>query len=387
MLSGEDAVNRRPAIASFVLLGTVGVLSFIVQPALVQGFVSVLGLTESSAVDLAGIEMAGVALATVLIALLGDRISWRWLTALSLLIATVGNAASVIALHGGGLAAARFVAGLGHGGVISLSFTFVGLTRRIERNLALYLVSLLTYGALVIWLAPRLFASVGLGGMFGAFAVASAASLLVVGYLPQSSAARTLQAPRARQLPPWLLAIALASVLAYNLAQGIAWAILFLVGTGAGHDEQHVADALLASQATAVIGALGAVFLAERWRRGPAITVGILGGALCIGLLLGPLPIGVYTLAVCGFNLLWNFVLPFILGAVSDMDLRGRMMSPAIAVQMIGLGLGPIVSARLISGRSYAMAEEACIAAFIVSLVLLALPLRAHAVRARAARG
>ena len=381
MLSGADAVNRPPAIASFVLLGTIGVLSFIVQPALVEGFVSVLGLSESRAVDLAGIEMTGVALATVVVALLGDRVSWRLLTALSLLIATAGNAASVMLQHGEGLAAARLVAGLGHGGIISLSFTFVGLTRRVERNLALYLVSLLTYGALVIWLAPRLFDSVGLGGLFGAFSIATAASLLVLPYLPRSSAARVEPTPRARQLPVPMLVIALASVLAYNLAQGIAWAILFLVGTGAGHGEQQVANALLASQVTAVIGALAAVFLGERWRRGPAIVAGILGGALCIALLLGPLPLGTYTLAVCGFNLLWNFVLPFILGAVSDMDLKGRMMSPAIAMQMIGLGLGPIVSARLISDHDYANAERVCIVAFVASLMLLTLPLRAQGAR------
>ena len=49
------------AIASFVLLGTIGVLSFIVQPALVQGFVTQLHLTEAQAVDLAGIEMSAVA--------------------------------------------------------------------------------------------------------------------------------------------------------------------------------------------------------------------------------------------------------------------------------------------------------------------------------------
>lgn len=374
----QDPVDSRAAIASFVLLGTIGVLSFIVQPALVQGFVTVLGMSEPRAVDLAGIEMAGVALATIVVALLGDRISWRIQTAVCLLVATLGNAASVLWLHQGALSAARFVAGMGHGGIISLSFTFVGLTRRVERNLALYLVCLLTYGALVIWLAPRLFDTVGLGGLFGAFAVATAASLVLLRSLPRSSSVRTQAAPRARQLPSVLLMVALASVLAYNLAQGIAWAILFLVGTGAGHGEQQVADALLASQVTAVIGALGAVFLAERWRRGPAITFGILGGAACIGLLLGPLPLGLYTLAVCGFNLLWNFVLPFILGAVSDMDVEGRMMSPAIAMQMIGLGLGPIVSARLIGGRNYAVAEEVCIAAFLVSLALLAAPLRAH---------
>ncbi|MCG8443536.1 MAG: hypothetical protein MI723_17165, partial [Caulobacterales bacterium] len=56
-------VNAAPTVASAIALGTVGVLSFIVQPGLVQGFVTQFGLSEAAANDLAFAEMAGVALA------------------------------------------------------------------------------------------------------------------------------------------------------------------------------------------------------------------------------------------------------------------------------------------------------------------------------------
>jgi hypothetical protein len=375
---GFDPVNSRASIASFVFLGTISVLSFIVQPALVQGFVTVLGLSEPAAVNLAFIEMAGVGLATILVALISARVDWRALTAAALLIATFGNAWSALELHGAHLGAARFIAGFGHGGVISLSFTFVGLTRRVDRNLAIYLVSLLSYSAVGIWIAPTVFEHSGLAPVFWAFALATAASLLVVRFVPASSAARTEVSPHARQLGLGFLAAALASVFAYNIAQGIAWAILFLVGTAAGHAMQAVANALLVSNVAAVTGALGAVFLAHRVQRVPAIVLGILGGAACIGLLPGSSTMAVYLVAVCGFNLLWNFVMPFIFGAVCDMDTQGRMMTPAIAVQMNGLAAGPFLTAPLITGGSYAGAELLCIACFVASLLLLSLPLVAH---------
>jgi len=376
--SAADPINSRASIASFVFLGTISVLSFIVQPALVQGFVTVLGLSESAAVNLAGIEMGGVSIATLFVALVSARIDWRWLTAGSLLIATVGNAWSALGLHGAHLSAARFVAGLGHGGLISLSFTFVGLTRRVDRNLAIYLVALLSYSAVGIWIAPTVFTHLGLGPVFWAFAAATAASLFVVRLVPRSSAARSEASPHARQLGLWMLVVALASVFAYNIAQGIAWAILFLVGTATGHSEQAVANALLVSNIAAVAGALGAVFLAHRVKRVPAIALGILGGAACIGLLPGSESMAVYLVAVCGFNMLWNFVMPFIFGAVCDMDTQGRMMTPAIAVQMVGLGAGPLLTAPLIAGGGYGGAEMLCIACFVASLLLLSLPLLAH---------
>ena len=45
--SGTD-VNSRGTITSAIILGTIGVLAFIVQPGLVQGFVVELGLTEAA---------------------------------------------------------------------------------------------------------------------------------------------------------------------------------------------------------------------------------------------------------------------------------------------------------------------------------------------------
>jgi predicted MFS family arabinose efflux permease len=365
-------------VLSAIALGTLGVLSFIVQPALVQGFVTHLRLSEPAAVNLAGLEMLGVALATIFLALPRGKANWRTALAWGLALAILGNIASALLAGSPQLWLARLVAGLGHGAIISLSFTFVGLTARVDRNVAWYLVALLSYGALGLWIMPALLDQIGLAGLFAIFAALLSVGAFTLRYVPESSAARAEPSPSARQLAPGLLGVALAGVLAYNMAQGIAWAILFLVGIGAGHSEADVAQALFVSQVFAVVGALGSVFLAERLGRRLAIAVGIFAGAACIGLLLGRPGLATFLVAVCGFNLLWNFVLPFILGAVGDFDVQGRMMGPAIAMQMIGLGAGPLLAAQLIGEGSYEHAELACIALFLVSYGLLAIPMRRH---------
>lgn len=378
-MRGRSHPDHPLAIASFVLLGTIGVLSFIVQPALVQGFVTQLHLTETQAVDLAGIEMSAVALMTVILAFVGNRFDWRMLTIGCLLVAGAGNFASALTAGGSGFGAARFLAGLGEGGVISLSFCFVGLTRRTDRNLAYYLVVLLAYGALGIWQAPMLFATIGLKGIFLIFTVVTLLSIACAPFLPRSSDDRHQNQHEGHSAlrPPLLLMIsALTGVLVYNLAQGIAWANLFLIGIAAGLREQNVADALFISQVVAVGGALAAIVLAERIGRMHVFTVGILGGVLCIGMLIGTPGSTTFLIAVCGFNFLWNMVQPFILGAVNEMDGKGLMMRAAIAVQMIGLGGGPIISGRLIGGGDFTGVEWVCIGCFVLSFVLLVLPLR-----------
>ncbi|MBC2669562.1 MFS transporter [Novosphingobium piscinae] len=376
--SRDVDVNGWPAVLSAIVLGTIGVLSFIIQPGIVQAYVTQLGLDEAGAVNLAGIEMLGVALATILVAIWGNRISWRTIVIGGLAVAALGDIASSIAPQGRWLDIARFFTGLGEGAITSISFTFVGLTIRAERNVALYLTLLLTYGAFGLWYLPTFLAAFGLAGLFGTFAVLSLAALVTVPFVPKAYDAQAMSNPEARQLAPAMLLVALLGVLTYNLAQGIAWAVLFLVGVGAGMAEQAVADALFLSQILAIGGALASVFLAGRVSRNGAIAFGILAGAGSIALLLGQPAPAVFTLGVCGFNVLWNFVLPFILGRVCDFDETGRMMSFAIAMQMVGLGLGPIIASHLLDGSGHRSAELLCIALFLASYLLLLMPMRRH---------
>lgn len=371
-------VNAWPCVAAAIALGTIGVIAFIVQPGLVEGFVTSLHLSPEAANTLAGTEMLGVALATMAVAAAGDRLSWRLMTLAALMLGGLADAASALAVHTQWLGTARFAAGLGHGAIISLSFAIVGLTNRPERNIALYLVALLTYGAIGLWALPGILAAIGFAPVFLGFAAVTLAAIASVPFLPRSSGARATPPPTAIAANRHIRGAALAGVLAYNIAQGIAWANLALIGTATGLAEQSVANALFLSQVFAVGGALISVALAAWGRRNLLIVTGILGGAASIAGLIGTPGAALFVAAVCGFNLLWNFVLPFILAAVGDLDPHGGMMSPAIAMQMTGLGLGPLLSAQLLAHGGFLTVEAACIASFLTSLALLAVPMSAE---------
>ena len=170
-------INSRSAILSFILLGTVGVLSFIVQPGLVQAFVTELGFSEAQANGLAFAEMLGVALATVAMIFASRVVSWRILLTAGLIIAALGNLGSALG-DAESLGAIRFVAGLAEGIIITLGFMFLGLTRNTERKLALNLVLLLTYGALGLWAMPTILAGIGLTGVILIWALINIVALL-----------------------------------------------------------------------------------------------------------------------------------------------------------------------------------------------------------------
>jgi predicted MFS family arabinose efflux permease len=338
-------VNSRPTRYAAKWFGVVGVLAFIIQPGIVQGFVDLLGLTDREAGLTASAEMTGVAITAILAAALAHRINWQRALYACLVTAVIGNVASALVETPALIAATRFFAGVGHGGLISLSFGAIGLTRQPDRNFALYLTWVLTYGAVGLLLLPTAFATIGLSGLFWVFAGVCLASLLAVRYMPHSVGSRAEPEPTALDMPLPMKVIALAGVLAYNIGIGIAWAYLFLIGTAGGLGEQAVANALTVSQVAGIGGAAVAVFLAHRVGRLLPMTFGILAGAGCLVLLLGAVDIATYSVAVIGFNCLWNMVLPYILAAAASFDRKGLMTLYAVAMQMIGLGVAPGLAA------------------------------------------
>lgn len=372
-------VNSRSAVLSAIILGTIGVLSFIVQPGLVQGFVTELGLSEAQANGLAFSEMAGVALATVILVIINRFVSWRILLGAGLLLAGLGNLASAFMGTETSLNGIRFLTGLGEGMIISLSFTFIGLTKRTDRNLALYLVLLLTYGAIGLWAMPTIIGSLGLSAIFVAWGILSFLALITIKYVPSSSGDLIENSPQAAQMNWGIIALALFACLVFNTAIGVAWANLFLIGMEVRPDEQSVANALLVAQFVAIPGALLAFVLANRIPRWALLVSGILAAAAAIALLLGKPDYMMFLFAISAFNFIWNLAQPFVLSVISDMDEKGRAMSFAIACQMIGLGFGPGIASKMLGdGAGFEEIKMLTIKLLIASLIIYLVPVYLH---------
>ena len=368
-------VDKPSSVISAILLGTLSVLSFIVQPAEVQGLVSDMGMSDAAANGVVGLQMARIALATIQVPSVGNRFNWRVLLAISLVLGVSGDLASAALARGPWLGTMRALSGLGHGGLVSLSFTFIGLTRHVERNLALFLAVILTYGALGILFMPQVLGAVRFEGLFLLFAGGTAIGFATIPFVPTSSSARQAPSATAVQLSVPLLTMGLLAVLAYNIAMGSSWANLGLIGVNANLPDAGVTNALAVSQFVAIGGALAVLMLGRQLGRNRALVFGILAGAASIGALGGFRSLAAYTIAVCALKFSWNFMQPFILAAVADFDINGRMMSFAVAVQMVGLSLGPILSSLFITSSDLGTIGYACSGLLVASYALLLIPL------------
>ena len=133
------------------------------------------------------------------------------------------------------------------------------------------------------------------------------------------------------------------------------------------------------SQFAGIAGALLAALIAHRYGRSIPLTIGILGGALCLYFLVGSFEFVLFALAVGIYNFLWNLTHPFLLGAMASFDRHGRVVVYAVAMQMVGLAVGPYLAATVITEGDYINVNWTGAILFVAAWLLVLPPVLAQA--------
>ncbi|MEM8498502.1 MAG: MFS transporter [Pseudomonadota bacterium] len=371
-------VNSPRSLSAAIYLGVIGAAVFIVQPGFVQGLVGFYGFSEQQAGYIASAEIWGLALTTVLLALGGHRVRWRRVLKTSIIVFALGNVAAVFTQDFTLFSGMRFVAGMGSGGLVSLTFTIIGLTQRADHNFGYLIMGVLSYGALGLWIMPWALEIAGMHGVIIFFAMFGFSGWPFIAHMPDSGKEQRQVEADALDLSGLFRWCAIIAMFTYFFAQGVIWAYLFLIGTNGGVSAQGVANGLMLSQFLGIVGAFVPALLGNRYGRIFPLTIGIIGGSIVLYALFGEFTAMVYAVTVCIYNFFWNMTHPFLLAAMASFDQHGRVVVYAVAAQMLGLAVGPAFAATLLEGADYARIITAGIILFIVSWLLMLVPLINH---------
>lgn len=380
LITGDDNhpvdINSLKSLIAVIYLGIIGPAIFIVQPAFVQGLVELYYYSEKGAGYVAAAEMWGIALTTLAMTFFSHKINWRNILVLATLIMVTGNLTSIFVEGQVSFAIVRFITGIGSGVLVSLSFTIIGLTSNPDRNFGFLIMWILVYGAVGFMVMPSAYELVGMEGVLVFFALFSMSALVFIRFLPASGHEHFQPDEKSIDLSTQLKFIAVAAVFVYFVAQGVVWAYLFLIGTNGGSTEQEVANALTLSQFFGIAGALLAAVAGARFGRIKSLVFGICGSVISLFFLLGQVDWLIYYAAVCLFNFAWNMSHPFLLAAITTFDRTGRIVSYAVAAQMIGLAVGPALAASVISDGDYSKVIWLGIILFVISMLIITPPIR-----------
>lgn len=367
-------INSVKSVASMIYLSVVGVCVFIIQPGIVQGFVSELGFSPEQAGYAASAELWGLAITTVLLTFLSDRLDWRKITLVALLIAVLGNIASTLTTDSQTFILVRTFTGLGLGAMISLPFAMLGMTKKMDFNFGMALVFILLYGAIGLFLFPWALEKIGLDGIFIFIAVFCGIGLLLIPNLPTGAHHATNFSDLNQSELGLQKVLALAGVLAFNLGIGAVWSYLFLVGLEANITEQGVANVLTISQLLGMLGAFVVVFLSSKVQRGVPFATSILLCAIGVGFLLFGVDFLKFSIAVYLFNFAWNMVVPYIMATLSSFADNSKTVIRGSCMQMLGIATGPYIAAKIVGSSAtpvYDTVNLFSVSMFVLALLLL----------------
>jgi hypothetical protein len=346
--------DKPTSIIAAICLGCVGVFAIMAQPILAEVLVARAGLDAAAAFRITAVEALGTALGPVLALFWMQRLPWRVAAMSALLVVIGGNLLSASGLAANALIGVRFLVGLlGEGTAFALAMAIVGGTAQKDRNFAFLIAAQVVLGV-VFFLALPMPRDAGISGVLLPLAGLALLALLTVGWIPTAAGGAQHQGAGTAAGASVLPALAaLAVMLVWCTGLGAVWASIKLIGvdvTCPGCDEAakaqaavKVGQALGLSTLVAVVGALAAAALADRFGRILPVTVALLVQLAMVLLLQGEMPWLQFAVTAMTFQAFWNLTGPYMMGTVALNDATGKVSLLIPTAQIGGFFLGPTI--------------------------------------------
>ena len=147
--------------------------------------------------------------------------------------------------------------------------------------------------------------------------------------------------------------VALVALFVYEAGQGAVQVFLEQFGFRAGMEEYGIGQVLGIASFVGLSGGVAAAWLANRYGNLRPALVGIATNTVVAAMLV----LGETPLAFAGLYLAWNacfyFVVPYILGIMSEMDPKGRWAVATDAVWWLGAAPGPAIGGYIVTQAGY----------------------------------
>jgi len=374
--------DKLTSVIAAICMGCVGVFAIMAQPILVEVLVAKLGMDSGAAGTITALEALGTALGPVLALAWMSRVPWRLAAIVALLVVIGGNLLSSWQTDPTVLMALRFVVGLlGEGTAFALAIVVVGSTAQKDRNFALMIAAQVVLGVLFFVLLPMP-RDAGIGGVVLPLAGLALVALLTVGWLPAGGGggAHVHGAGAAAGGSAGPALAALFVMLVWCTGLGAIWAFVKLIGvsvTCVGCDEAARAEAGIAvgqalglSTGVAVVGALAAAALADRFGRILPVTLALAVQLVMVLLLQGEMPWLQFAVTAATFQGFWNLTGPYIMGTIAMADTTGKVSLLIPTAQIGGFFLGPTIVGALMKDGDVSTANTVAAVCIVAALVM-----------------
>ena len=347
--------NRLGPLLAMIVTGIAGASMMIIMPGVLSALASIRGWSNSEVAILAATEMAGIGFGTFGSALIVARINRRALGCVALVVVIAAHLASAYSGELLAFLGSRFVAGSAEGVLIAVMTASIAGTMHPDRNFAIYMASNLAISTLLLTIL-RLFIGTGAPQfIFFVLCAIDAIALVLLQLLPGSPAAER-EAPSGESLWHMSSVLGLLATLLLFIGIGATWPLVGQIGVVHGLPAKFIATALSVATFMGIVSGLIVSALGTNVGRSGPILIGttfLMLGMLGLKFANGPV---VFAFVVGSYLFFWVFIVPYYTGVMSALDPGGRMASFSMAMQFIGLTLGPLIVSPMLRGHSLSSA-------------------------------
>lgn len=370
-----QAPDRLWLYALLALVATAGFFYVNIMAAIVDGLVTGLGFSNPQAGMVGAANIYGASVGSFVAVLLVRRIRWRptLFGLLSLLLLLDLGSMAISDPHL--LTGMRALHGLVGGTAVGVAYSVMARTHSPDRAFGMLLLVQFGLGGLGVMFLPTLVPDFGARILFLALAALTACALLAIFAIPRLAESRPAEdgtAPR-RLSGPARITVLLALVALFLFQAGNMALSAFIIRLG----EHFLLGRDFIGQAlgwATWIGAAGAglvIFMGTRFgRMRPMLVAMALTLAGTAGFYWSAMQ-PVFFIANVGTAITWSFVVPYLFGILSRLDLSGRLATLGGFMSKLGLASGPMVAGRLLHGDDFPLLITAAIAALAISGVAM----------------
>lgn len=370
----EISHDSIPSMAAAIWITVVGSFALLILPLLMGVMTDEMGLNPQQMGFLASADLTGMGLSSGLAIFWVRRLPWRLSASVSLLVLMGSNLLTMQVSHFETMLLVRFVAGFAGGAAMAVGLSCQSDSRHSNRLFGFFVSGQCISAMLGFFLLGMIKEKWGLDGILLGITAFCVPALLLVSLLPNQGVIR--QARQLTQAQSWTRPV-LSLIAAYFFFTSIGglWAFVERIGIAAGIDASDVSTALAMAAGVALMGALGAIWLIERFGL-PRMIMCILVGLVSAFTLFSY--IGSYAeffLALCIFQFSFGLGIPLMMSIINSIDSSGLLIVMLLAVIKLGYATGPALMGLLVSEGSYTgvcfASGVLCTAGLMGSLVLL----------------
>lgn len=370
ILGGTDARRANPLreVAAACALGIAGYGFYQALPVMLGMLAQHHGLTVQQIGWLGSLELSGMLLGGLFAAWSLPTFRQRRLGGGALTSILIALACTLAATSFGATSVARFAGGFGAGLAYSISVASVALTAAPTRNFGVLNAAMVLSGSIQLSAFPWV-------GMTGSFMVLAVECVVAALLLPALPVAQTRPRRDARQragakgIQGWTF---LAATTLFHIAPAALWTYSERIGTDSGLTAGFVGATLTMSTLAAAGTCLLGWRLGARWGEHRALlgTAALL--ALTLTSWLAPsFGAAGYALRSLFFFSTWALGGVFQLSAAEPVDSSGRLAALVPVAQNVGLAIGPLAGASVLTWGVSLPDMLAVNAAFVVLSLLL----------------